>query len=391
LTDPTAPRTLEPATPLEDLRSGESWDAEVGGVRLRFGRGRLSELGPLAAETGARKVLLVTDPRLRRVGHAAAAIESLEREGLLYALFDGVEENPDSLLVEAAAGFAAGQKIDLIVALGGGSSMDCAKGINFLLTNGGTMENYRGYGKAEKPMLPSIGVPTTSGSGSDGQSYALIRDTEGRKMACGAPGARFRAVILDPDLTATVPKAVAAAAGLDSFSHAVESFVSRAANPVSRMLSREAWRLLDAGFEDSLARPAEDPAARRMLIGAHLAGAAIEASMLGAAHACANPLTTRYGIIHGVAIALMLPHVIRFNGAAEDDLYAGLAPTADALATRIEHLREISGLPTRLRDDGVEVSDLDVLAREAAREWTAGFNPRPIEPADCRRLYDAAF
>jgi alcohol dehydrogenase len=233
-------------------------------------------------------------------------------------------------------------------------------------------------------MLPSIGVPTTAGTGSEAQSYALISHPETHaKMACGDPKARFREVILDPDLAASAPRPVAATAGIDAVSHAVESFVTTRGNDGSRKLAREAWRLLDGGLEAALAGDRE--AVGDTLLGAHLAGAAIEASMLGAAHACANPLTARFGVVHGVAVGLMLPHVVRFNG---EELYRELR---DGLAARLEELRAAAGLPARLRDCGVAAASLPLLSEEAARQWTATFNPRPVTAADLLALYEEAF
>jgi alcohol dehydrogenase len=178
---------------------------------------------------------------------------------------------------------------------------------------------------------------------------------------------------------------VAATAGIDAVSHAVESHVTSRSNPVSRLLSREAWRLLSASLETSLDSPEDLRSVGDTLLGAHLAGAAIEASMLGAAHACANPLTARFGIVHGVAVGLMLPPVVRFNG---EDRYRELQ---GQLATRIEELRAVAGLPERLRDCGVDAGSLPLLAEEASRQWTASFNPRPVDAAALLSLYEAAF
>src|SRR5262249_17412696 len=148
--------------------------------------GSLGRLGDLARELGGHRVLLVTDPGLEAAGHPQRAVSNLESAGLDVTVFDEVKENPSTVCVELGTAVARKAKIDLIVAVGGCSSMDCAKGVNFLLTNGGKMEDYKGFGKATKPMLPSIGVPTTSGTGSEAQSYALITDEQSHlKMACG--------------------------------------------------------------------------------------------------------------------------------------------------------------------------------------------------------------
>jgi alcohol dehydrogenase len=363
--------------------------ADVGGIRLYAGPGSLDRVGSLARELGGTRVLLVTDPGVRAAGHAGRAVASLERAGMTVSVFDRVEENPTSLQVEDGRAFAAAFGPDLIVAVGGGSAMDTAKGINFVLTNGGRMEDYQGSGKASKPMLPSIGAPTTAGTGSEAQSYALISHPETHvKMACGDRKARFREVLLDPELVASAPRRVAAAAGIDAVSHAVESYVTRAGNPISRMLAGEAWRLLEGSLEAYLDNPGDLRAAGDTLLGSHLAGAAIEASMLGAAHSAANPLTARYGIVHGVAVGLMLPPVVRFNAGAVGDLYRELG---GRLPERLEELRARAGLPARLRDCGVEEDRLPVLAEEASGQWTARFNPRPVTAGDLLEIYKEAW
>ncbi len=376
-----------------------SWSADLGGIHVVFGEGTLERLGELARETGSRRALLVTDPGLERAGHAERAIAALAAEGIETAVFDGVRENPTTLHVEAGVAAAREAETDLLIGLGGGSSMDCAKGINFLYTGGGRMEDYWGEGKAQEPMLPSIGIPTTAGTGSEGQRYALISQAEGhRKMACGDRKARFRTVILDPRLVTSMPREVAAVTGIDALSHAVESYVTRRRNPISWLFAREAWRLLEASFECFLDDPADVEARASMLLGAHLGGAAIEASMLGAAHSCANPLTARCGVTHGIAVGLMLPGVVRFNGEAVGELYADLAgaanldgTAADDVADRIAEIRRAAGLPERLRDRGVDEASLGDLAEKAAREWTAQFNPREVGRDDLLKLYEEAF
>lgn len=368
-----------------------SWSAEIGSIPVEFGTGGIDRVGASARALGGSRVLVVTDPGLRAAGHVERALQSLSEEGLAAAVFDGVGENPTTAQVEAGRQAAEELGADLLVALGGGSALDGAKGINFLLTNGGRMEDYWGFGKAARPMLPAVGVPTTAGTGSEAQSYALISQAgTHRKMACGDRKARFRTVLLDPGLLATAPRAVSAVAGIDALSHAVESYVTLRRTPVSRMLSREAWTLLEANFSAFLERPADPDTAGGMLLGSHLAGAAIEASMLGAAHACANPLTARYGIVHGTAVVLTLPHVVRFNAAAAGERYRGLGEP-EALAARIEELREIAGLPARLRQCGVEAADLPGLAAEAAEQWTAGFNPRKVGADELRGIYEVAW
>ena len=360
-------------------------------TRVVFGENTLDQLGDLTKELEGRRVLVVTDPGIIRAGIVERAIYSLKAADLDAFIFDGVAENPTSRHVAAGTQFAKNQGgIDLLIGLGGGSAMDCAKGINFILTNGGQMEDYWGVDKATKPMLPSIGIPTTAGTGSEAQSFALIsqEDTH-QKMACGDKKARFRTVILDPVVTATTPKGVTAATGIDAISHAVESYVSTRRNPISQMFAKEAWQLLEKSFEVVVSNPTNIEARSRMLLGAHLAGAAIENSMLGAAHACANPLTARYNITHGVAVGLMLPSVVRFNSQAVSALYQELHPSP--MHQRIPELRAGAELPERLRDFEIQREDLPQLAEEAAKEWTGKFNPRPVSEVELLELYESTY
>ncbi len=366
-----------------------SWSARIGVVRVEFGAGSLRRLGNLIAELGGRRVVLVTDPGIAAAGHVERALQACAGEPLEVFVFDGVQENPTTEHVETGRAFAVEHGIDFIVGLGGGSAMDCAKGMNFLLTNGGSMQDYQGIGKATQPMLPSLGVPTTAGTGSEAQSFALIADREThRKMACGDEKAHFRTVILDPELAATMPDSVAVATGLDAISHAVESYVATVRNPVSQMYAREAWRLLSRNFAATLKDPDDLGRRGRMQVGAYLAGAAIECSMLGAAHACANPLTARYDITHGLAVAAMLPAVIRYNAATVDELYDELSPSLDGA---VSSLRDASGQDLRLEALGVDHESLPALAADAATQWTAGFNPRPVTETDLLELYEASF
>ncbi|MEK6674557.1 MAG: iron-containing alcohol dehydrogenase [Planctomycetota bacterium] len=367
-------------------------------TRVVYGPGTLSELGQVVASYGAGRIFLVSDRGLVNAGHVERAVGSLEQAGLHVVPFVDVVENPDSNTVHRALPAAEFARIDFIVGLGGGSVMDCAKGINLILTNGGTVRDYWGINKAVKPMLPSVLIPTTAGTGSEAQSFALISDpSTHRKMACGdkrppgGGGLRPLVAILDPDLTFTAPKSVTAAVGMDAIAHAVETAATTKKTPGSLVFTTAAWNLLDQAFPRVLRSP-DDPSARmQMLLGAHLAGAAIEQSMLGAAHACANPLTACHGIVHGQAVGLMLPHVIRFNIAAGENPYAALGLDGQTLATRIEELLISAALPTRLKDLKIPAISLTDLSDRAAMEWTAGFNSRPVGPGEILALYRLAY
>jgi alcohol dehydrogenase len=370
-------------------------------TRVVFGDGALGRLGELARELSFTRTLIVADRGIVATGQVERAAASLDAAGIVSSAFHEFDANPDETMVEAGRAYAASCGVDSIVAIGGGSSLDCAKGINFVLTNGGRMRDYRGYGKAARPMLPSIGVPTTAGTGSEAQSYALISDSETHaKMACGDPKAAFRIAILDPELTLTQPRPVAAIAGYDAISHAVESFVTTRRNEMSDLFALDAWRRLERHYERVLGTPGDARARGAMLVGAHAAGIAIEQSMLGAAHACANPLTAHYGTTHGVAIAVMLPHVVRWNAELVADRYQVLLGASGreggrnpggCLAERLEALALAAGLPQSLRELGVPRAELDVLAAEAATQWTGTCNPRPFDAGAALQLYEWAF
>ncbi len=369
--------------------------------RVIHAPGALAQLGAAVRDLGGRRVLLITDPGLEHAGHPQRATKVLRDAGLDVVVFDGVRENPTEREVDAGVACARGHHADCIVAVGGGSSMDCAKGVNFILTNGGRMSDYKGHGRAARPMLPSVGVPTTSGTGSEAQSYALITDEKTHlKMACGDRKAAFRVSILDPELTLSQPRAVTAVTGIDAVAHAIEAFVCTKRNAVSAMCARAAFRHLEPNFERVLRAPHDLKARAEMQVGAYLAGMAIENAMLGVCHSCANPLTAHYGLTHGVAVGLMLPHVIRFNAPAADDLYADLVgaaglgsgrPAADVLAARVAELTAAAGLPRSLKECNVSGTILHLLAEEANQQWTARFNPRPVTEADILSIYQAAW
>jgi len=375
-------------------------------TRVVFGVNSVERVGELAKSIGAGKVLLVTDRGLVSAGHAGRVQALLQAAGIEVTCFDHARENPTTQCVERCVEVARGAAIDTIVGLGGGSSMDTAKGCNFILTNGGQMKDYWGIGRATRPMLPLLAIPTTGGTGSECQSFALITDEQThQKMACGDPKAAARIALLDPALTLSQPTRVTACSGIDALAHALETLVTKRRTPLSLIFSREAFRLIIAGLPRVLASPADLEARGWMLLGAAWAGTAIENSMLGATHSAANPLTAHFGVAHGQAVGMMLPHVVRFN-AGEDSIaraYADVACTAQVatpsdrppaaaehLAKLLESLLKLAGLPPTLDHFGVKPSDVPRLAEEAARQWTAQFNPRTVSVGDFHHLYSAA-
>jgi alcohol dehydrogenase len=358
-------------------------------TRVVFGAGEFSRLGEIARELGGTRCLVVADQGIVDAGHAQEATRSLRARRMEVVAFHDFTVNPTAAMMEVGRDRAAPHNVDLIVSVGGGSSMDCAKGINFVLSNGGRMRDYSGYGKAARPMLPMIAVPTTGGTGSEAQSYCIFSDTAtGVRTACGDPKATFRVAILDPKLTISQSQELTASTGYDALSHALETLVTTRHTALSECFSRSAWRLINSAYEQVLRSPADLEARGAMLLGAHFGGLAVENSMLGAAHACASPLQSRYRLPHGVAVALMLPHVVRWNWPVAGSRYEELQ--AGDLEKRLRRLAETAGLPLTLREAGVPEEALPRLADEASAQWTGRFNPRPFDAAGAREIYEWA-
>ena len=358
--------------------------------RILFGPGRLSELPDAAKSLGATNILLITDTGIVAAGHVRHATGLLRDAGLQVTTYQDTHINPSEADIELCRAFAAPLAPDLIIGFGGGSSMDTAKGCNFLLNNGGRMSDYRGYGHAEKPLLPFIAVPTTAGTGSECQSFAVVsRDGSHEKMACGDPKALAKIALLDPDLTVSQPQKVATLTALDALSHALETAVCTKRNPISTGYSRQSFRLISSSIEAVITGTADLATRGDMLLGAAMAGSAIENSMLGAAHALANPLTAHFDIPHGHAVALMLPHVIRYNNelpeAAETyDDYSSILGTP--LLTWLDKLLALANLD----HPKIPASELPQLAADATQQWTGNFNPRPLTEPDFLSLYQSA-
>ena len=362
------------------------------------GEGAIDQLGKLTRGLGAKKAFLVTDPGIVAAGHVESALESLAKFNIDVRVFDGAQENPTTANVEVGLAAAKEYEPDLLIGLGGGSSMDCAKGINFVYSCGGKMQDYWGVGKATGPMLPMIAIPTTAGTGSEMQSFALISDKDTHiKMACGDKRTAAKVAILDPLLTLTQPRSVTVLTGIDAISHAVETCVTTKRNDVSVEFSCKSWKALAMNFSKVLTHPDNVKARTKMQLGAAHAGVAIENSMLGAAHALANPLTSEYGIVHGQAVGLMLPHVVKFNASKCETDYQmlmneiGETGGSYELSEMLTRFCNEGGLKVRLRDLGITEEKLSTLADAAAVQWTGTFNPVSVDAPSLLAIYENAF
>lgn len=376
-------------------------------TRIVFGPDRVDSLGELASELGARRALVVSDPGIVAAGHANRGIASLDRVGIETHLFDGVTENPTDQNVEAGVAFAKKCRPELIVGLGGGSSMDCAKGINFVYSCGGRIQDYWGTGKASRPLLPMIAVPTTAGTGSEVTRNAVLGSTEhGVKASLRSPLMLPRVALIDPELTYALPPAVTAATGLDALTQLIEPYVSARANPLTDALCvagiERAAGALRRVFHDGADREAR----RDMALASLFGGLALANAGLGVVHGFAAPLGGSWKAPHGALCAALLPHGMAANVAA----LRARAPQHPALQRYAAIARLLTGQNTAsaeegidwvralcaeldipaLRSWGVSEADLPGIVEKAARASSMQANPLPLTSEELLAAVSAA-
>ena len=377
-----------------------------GAQRILFGEGTASRAGGFASRAGSR-ALLVSDRGVHAAGHTDACATGLQDAGLEMLLYDEVPENPSREDARDLGRAARDFSPQVVVAIGGGSAIDCAKGAILELTQPAGLDERNGHVDLERPTLPLIAIPTTAGTGTECQSATLLSDSEtGTKRALLAPGLLPQIALLDPLLTRTLPPDVALAGGLDAIAHGIETAVTSAQTKRSVGFALAALRLLIPNVESALDRPERSQARGAMLLGAAFSGMAIEQSMLGAAHACANPITAGSGVPHGLAVGMMLPEVVEHNGAnpACRRTFATIAracsltsPKADdgeAMSALLSFLRGLARRAVRALTSTQRVdlagSDVGRMAKAASEQWTGGFNPRAMTSEDYRGLYTSA-
>lgn len=347
-------------------------------TRILFGSGEFARLGEVAREYDASRCLLLADQAMLDAGYAQEAIRSLKARRMEVFAFHDFGPHPTVEMVEAARAYAAPHHVNLVVGLGGGSALDFAKAVNIVVSNGGSMRDYWGYGNVPKPLLPMLAVPASAGTGTEAQTTASIAD-DGKKVTCGDPKIFFRAAILDAKLTLSQSRALTAASGYVAIAHAVETLASTRRTPIAECFAREAWRLMDTHFERVLHTPEDLEARAAVLLGAHFAGLAVEYASLGPAHACAQPLIENFKLPHGVAIALVLRRTMEWLGGPADRV------------RRLGALAEAAELPAGLRDAKIPEHALPRLADEAAAQWTGRFSSRPFDAQAALAIYRAAY
>jgi alcohol dehydrogenase class IV len=368
--------------------------------RIVLRDGALDDLPEMFAEFGARHVALVTDAGLVRAGLVAPVEASLRAAGLAVTVYDAVQADPPVEMVLSAVEAFGAAGVDAVFAIGGGSAMDTAKLVAYLLRSPCALETIYGVELAKGPRLPLILAPTTAGTGSEVTPISIVTTPTQEKKGIVSRRLLPDVALLDPNLTLGLPPAVTAATGIDAMVHAIEAFTSkRLKNPLSDVLAKQALTLLSTNLPLVL-RDGSDKAARgAMLLGSCLAGMAFANAPVAAVHALAYPLGGRYHVPHGLSNALMLLPVLRFNLEAAAPLYAELAPSvgagtasAEAFLTAIEQLVAQCDMPKRLHELQVTRESLPQLAADALQQQRLLINnPVELNEADALRLYEEAF
>ena len=371
---------------------------------VTFGEGCTDGIGEMIKGLGGSKVFCVYDKGVKAAGIVDGIIEKMKASEIEVLEFDGVLPNPPDTIVEEAAEVARAADVDVMVAIGGGSSMDCAKAINILLTNPSPINQYDGVNMVKVPTKPLIAVPTTSGTGSEVTDVSVITDTtKVKKMVIAGQFVGSTFALADPLLTVGLPPKITAATGMDALTHAIEAYVSKAAMIPTDINALKAIELIYGSLAEATANGSNVEARTDMLLGSMMAGFAFNSAILGLVHSIAHPLSAHCGLPHGVANAIGLPHVMEFNAQVVPERtkdiamamgldVAGLSPE-EASKVAVESIKELSRkleIPS-LKDLGIEKDIFPTIAKDAMFEMPTMFNPRESTEEDVMAILELAY
>jgi alcohol dehydrogenase class IV len=370
---------------------------------VTYGFGVAALTGEEASGLGLKRVLLVTDRGVRRAGLVDGIVASLEKAGVAVEIYDGVGTNPETTMVEEALTLLNETGARGVVAVGGGSPMDTAKGVAFLATNGGRLQDYIGKNPPVTP-LPSICIPTTAGTSSEVTNNIVFTDPGSRfKFGLSGPNCAATRALVDPEMTLTLPKGVTAATGMDALTHAIESVTSKGAYDLTRSLALDAVRLIGEWLPAAVAHGDDRQARERMMMACLEGGIAFNQSGLTIVHSMSHPVSGWCGTAHGVANAILLPHVMAFNAAYDVEGFARVAEAlgvdtagmtrleaAEASVAKARELNTIVGIPDGLGSCGVTEADFENLVADSMKSAGIGRNPRPTRAEDIEAIYRQA-
>lgn len=373
-------------------------------ARLTFGAGAVGKFPDLIAGFG-RRALVVSDPGIAKAGILDRVLGFLRDAHVSSDAFTSVEPNPSVETVEAAHALYRKSDAEFVVAVGGGSSMDVAKVVAVLAAHGGGVRDYEGIGKVPGPVVPSVAIPTTAGTGSEVTVFAVITDRQRRfKMTIGSPFLVPQVAICDPELTISMPKPLTAATGMDALTHGIECFINTTPNPIAKALAMESIRLIGGALRTAYQRGSDLPARSTMLLGSTMAAMAFTRTRLGNVHAMSHPLGAFFDVPHGVANAILLPYVMAWNLRSCLGTYPPIAdamgeevdgmPPERASERAVEAVQRLSrdvGIPEHLREVGVTRDAIPALATDAMKSGNVLVNPRPTTYDDIVDLFEKAY
>lgn len=366
---------------------------------VSFGYGALENLTSILETNNFNKVLIVTDKGVRNAGIINQITQKIETANI--TIYDGTLPNPTVTNCEEAYKLYNEHNIDVVIGVGGGSPLDVAKAVAILANNGGSITDYEGIGRFKNPLTPLIAIPTTAGTASEVTNFTVITDEERHyKLTVGGLNLAAKWAILDPSLTLGLPPSITAATGLDALVHAVESYTSKAANDITKALAREAIRKIGKNLRVAVYNGDNRIAREEMLMGSLLAGLAFNNTRLGNCHAMSHPISAVYGVAHGVANAVIIPYVMKFNHFAAPELFRDIAEdlgvnldgfslveSAQAAADEVRKLCIDIGLPTDFQSFGVEEEKITDLTADAMLSGNILVNPRKTSAKDIEDLY----
>ncbi|MFP3580017.1 iron-containing alcohol dehydrogenase [Arthrobacter sp. SIMBA_036] len=369
-----------------------------------FGRGKVAEVGGIVAALGAKSALIVTDPFLATTDVVAAVRTSLIAAGLAVTVFDGVTPNPTTTCVDAGSDQAASEGVDVLVPVGGGSSMDAAKGISLGAVNPARGAELDYSNHFANPALPIVAVPTTAGTGAEVNAFGVVTDVDAhRKFYVGHESALPKAAVLDPELTLGLPPKATAATGMDALTHAVESYSSIRPNPYSDGIALQVVSMVAEFLPRAVADGSDIEARSQLLLASHIAGVGFSHTGLGLVHAIAHPLGGRFNIPHGLALCLVIEDVLRLNLRNRLDRTARLAfalgvgqtdasaeENADAAVQAVATLARNVGMTARLADFGITDADLDSLVADTLADSVINNTPVPPTAVEIRTILEKA-
>jgi len=375
---------------------------------IQFGVGAIANLSEHQQRLGAKKPLIVTDGGLLKTGIVARVTKSLDDAGIGYAIFDGVQPNPTDHNIYDGLAMYRDADCDMVIGLGGGSAMDAAKAIRVMTSHDGSLEDYYsdvgGAGKITSNMPKSILIATTAGTGSEVSRGAIITDTkQNRKRAVASPHLFPDVALLDPELTVSMPPKLTASTGMDALSHSVEAYVGKLYHPIAEGIALKAIKMVGENLR-TVVEHGDDLNARGEMLLASTMGALAFQKGLGAVHSLAHQLSTEADISHGIANAIMMPPLMKFNLEYAQKGYADIATalgvdtssmsideTASAAIGAVSQLSQDVGIPQSLSELGLQRDSLHNMAQNAMLDHCYKSNPRPCTEKDMLKLYEEAF